>query len=72
IHADCSAGMLQIAVRDNGRGFQGELGSGVGLLNVQERLLALFGGQAELRLTPMETGGVSAELALPARTQEQT
>ncbi|MCH8619648.1 histidine kinase [Undibacterium sp. TS12] len=72
IHARCEGGTLHVAVRDNGRGFQNELGSGVGLLNVQERLLALFGEQAELRLSPRQTGGVDAELILPARTRAQT
>ncbi|WP_162060785.1 sensor histidine kinase [Undibacterium sp. KW1] len=72
IHARCEGGTLHVAVRDNGRGFQNELGSGVGLLNVQERLLALFGEKAELRLSPLQTGGVNAELILPATTRGQT
>ena len=59
---------LQVEVKDNGRGFHGELGSGVGLLNVQERLLALFGEQAELRLQAQEEGGVNAMLILPAKS----
>ncbi|MFZ6718555.1 sensor histidine kinase [Undibacterium sp. Ji49W] len=66
ISASSDAGQLQITVRDNGRGFQDELGSGVGLLNVQERLLALFGEQAELQLQPQESGGVRATICLPA------
>ncbi|PXX35323.1 sensor histidine kinase [Undibacterium pigrum] len=70
ITASNKAGQLQITVSDNGRGFQGELGSGVGLLNVQERLLALFGEQAELQLQPRDSGGVSASIILPARTGE--
>ena len=71
ILAYCEADILHIEVRDNGRGFQGEFGSGVGLLNVQERLLALFGESAELRLLSQEAGGVKAELVLPAQTQGQ-
>ncbi|MES2039566.1 MAG: histidine kinase [Pseudomonadota bacterium] len=70
IAASCEAGQLQIKVSDNGRGFQHELGSGVGLLNVQERLLALFGEQAELQLQPGDAGGVCATIYLPARTSE--
>lgn len=72
IHARCEGCTLHVAVRDNGRGFQNELGSGVGLLNVQERLLALFGEKSELRLSPLQTGGVNAELILPATTRAQT
>ncbi|MFZ6780822.1 sensor histidine kinase [Undibacterium sp. Ji83W] len=70
ITASSAAGQLQIKVSDNGRGFQDELGSGVGLLNVQERLLALFGDQAELQLQPRDIGGVCASISLPARTGE--
>ena len=70
ISASSEAGQLQIKVSDNGRGFQDELGSGVGLLNVQERLLALFGDQAELQLQPRDIGGVCASISLPARTGE--
>lgn len=70
IRASSEAGKLLITVSDNGRGFQDELGSGVGLLNVQERLLALFGEQAELQLQPGEKGGVCASISLPARTSE--
>ncbi|WP_423020478.1 sensor histidine kinase [Undibacterium sp. Di27W] len=71
IIAHNEAGQLQVEVRDNGRGFHGELGSGVGLLNVQERLLALFGEQAELRLQAQDDGGVNAMLILPARFDNQ-
>ncbi|MFZ6655281.1 sensor histidine kinase [Undibacterium sp. TJN19] len=72
IIAHCEAGQLQITVKDNGRGFHGELGSGVGLLNVQERLLALFGEQAELSLQPQEEGGVSAMLILPVKIDNES
>ncbi|MFZ6731552.1 sensor histidine kinase [Undibacterium sp. Ji42W] len=68
ISASSEAGQLLVTVSDNGRGFQDELGSGVGLLNVQERLSALFGEQAELQLQPGDKGGVCATLSLPART----
>ncbi|MFZ6708683.1 sensor histidine kinase [Undibacterium sp. TC9W] len=68
ISASNAAGQLLVTVSDNGRGFQDELGSGVGLLNVQERLLALFGEQAELQLQPGEKNGVCATISLPART----
>ncbi|MBI3731489.1 MAG: histidine kinase [Burkholderiales bacterium] len=72
IRTHIKTGQLQIKVSDNGRGFQDELGSGIGLLNVQERLLALFGEQAELQLQPRDTGGVCASISLPARTGELT
>ena len=69
ISAIKDAGQLHIVVSDNGLGFQNELGSGVGLLNVQERLSALFGEQAQLHLQPGAEGGVCASLMLPARTE---
>lgn len=70
IGARSEAGQLLVTVSDNGRGFKDELGGGVGLLNVQERLSALFGEQAELQLQPGDKGGVRATISLPVRTGE--
>lgn len=68
ISATGADGQLLVTVSDNGRGFQNELGSGIGLLNVQERLSALFGDKAELQLQAKESGGVCASISLPATT----
>ncbi|CAM3798129.1 Sensor histidine kinase YpdA [Vibrio aerogenes CECT 7868] len=62
---------LLIRVKDNGRGLdpQAESGmiqaSGIGLENIRQRLQALYDGQARLTVRENETGGVSAEIALP-------
>lgn len=59
-------GRVQVEVRDNGAGVGGAvLGSGVGLRNVRQRLDALYGGGASLRLSMGEDGWTAAELSLP-------
>ena len=45
--------------------FQAELGDGVGLVNLQERLAAMYDDAAELRLEPGADGGVCATIELP-------
>ncbi|MDN3578606.1 histidine kinase [Chitinimonas viridis] len=58
---------LQLSVADNGLGFH-ETGSrhgGVGLRNLRQRLLALYGAQGELVLEARPEGGVLATLCLP-------
>ena len=42
-------------------------GSGTGLANLRERLQLAFGGDARLRLLPLEPHGVIAEVEFPAR-----
>jgi signal transduction histidine kinase len=57
---------VQIAVRDNGAGFgSAVLGSGVGLRNVRQRLEAIYGDKASLRLHIGADGWTVAELTLP-------
>ncbi|MBV7538004.1 histidine kinase [Duganella sp. sic0402] len=59
-------GHVQVAVRDNGAGVgDAVLGSGVGLRNIRQRLHALYGGAASLRLSMGEDGWTHAELILP-------
>jgi hypothetical protein len=65
ITAICRAQRLQVCVEDDGAGFQAELGDGVGLVNLQERLAALYGDAAELRLESGAQGGVRATIELP-------
>jgi len=60
LSADTSRGRLRVTVADTGLGFgaAGTAGGGVGLDNVRERLAALYGGQATLRIegnTPVGT-----------------
>lgn len=68
ITAVCTDQRLHINVDDDGVGFQSELGDGVGLVNLQERLATLFGDAAELRLEPGESGGLRATIDLPMRS----
>lgn len=63
------AGRLHVTVRDEGNGEPAEArlhGSQLGLRLLQERLAALYGGDATLVLRGVE-GGMSADLDLPAR-----
>jgi signal transduction histidine kinase len=60
-------GRLQVDVRDDGRGFVGVGGSGVGLANTRARLAALYGSQASLSLELAEPRGVLARVVLPLR-----
>jgi signal transduction histidine kinase len=71
VRAVCAAQRLQVSVEDDGAGFQAELGGGVGLVNLQERLAVLFGDAAELRLEPGARGGVRATIELPVRSGGQ-
>ena len=60
-------GALQICVEDDGVGMQNATGgAGTGLANVRERLRAVYGEQANLRLIERPEGGVRAELSIPA------
>lgn len=65
---DC--GNLQVEVSDNGAGFQSEGGDGVGLVNLQERLQALYGEKGALTLDAGLQSGVVARISLPASTME--
>jgi len=57
---------VQVAVRDNGAGVgNAVLGSGVGLRNVRQRLQAIYGDKASLRLHIGADGWTVAELTLP-------
>ena len=60
---------LWVDVIDNGRGFESQGGSGVGLANTRARLQALYGERAALNLAagPGQRG-VTASLRLPLQT----
>jgi hypothetical protein len=58
-----------MSVRDSGRGFSDEpiqVGGGVGLANIRERLHALFGARAKLTLEANSPKGVVAYIEVPA------
>jgi signal transduction histidine kinase len=56
---------LRIEVRDTGAGLAGASGSGMGLANVRERLVALFGAGARLVIEPNVPRGVVAAIEIP-------
>jgi sensor histidine kinase YesM len=57
---------LRICVRDDGLGFTGVPGEGIGLANVRARLAAIYGPAARLDLTPGTSGGLTVTMELPA------
>lgn len=59
---------LRISVTDDGVGFQGLAGSGVGLANTRARLAALYGDDGLLTFAVNPTRGVTVAIALPFRT----
>ncbi len=61
-------GRCRAEVLDTGVGLKPGGGSlGTGLSNLRERMAMAFGGDAGLRLSPLEPHGVRAELDFPAR-----
>ena len=67
----CEDDFLHIIVADDGAGFQGELGNGIGLLNIQQRLDTMYGNRAELSLVSGSSGGVIASMRLPRLIDDQ-
>ena len=67
VHVERRGDRCAIRVNDSGAGFsETSRGLGTGLATLRERLQLVFGGDAELRVLARETGGVSAELDVPA------
>lgn len=60
---------LKVWVQDNGVGLGGAptAGTGTGLRNIRQRLQALYGDEAQLRIESVAAGGVRAEIRLPCR-----
>jgi signal transduction histidine kinase len=56
---------VALNVSDSGVGFRATSGRGLGLANLRARILGLYGGEASLRLTGAEEGGVMATMRLP-------
>jgi two-component sensor histidine kinase len=69
IRAEQSAGRLSVSVVDNGSGFRPDAKEGVGLSNIRERLLALYGGRARLLIEDnsddIAPHGVKATIEVP-------
>jgi signal transduction histidine kinase len=67
LSADVSHGRLRVTVADTGLGFgaAGTAGGGVGLDNVRERLAALYGGAATLRIEGNAPAGTIVTIEVP-------
>ena len=61
---------LVVEVRDDGAGFSGSGGTGVGLANTRSRLAAIYGGRAGLELASGTPRGVVARIRLPFELSE--
>jgi signal transduction histidine kinase len=59
--------VLEVEVGDDGIGFRGRFGRGVGLANIRARLETLFGSAGTLALAANPGGGVTATISLPFR-----
>lgn len=63
---DAEGEQLELSVHDDGVGFSGATsGSGIGLANIRERLVQLYGKNARLGLKARPEGGVVASITLP-------
>jgi hypothetical protein len=65
IRAEEKDGALRLIVADTGRGFAEQLGAGVGLENIRERLAGLYGDKAKLTLESNPPQGVVATIEVP-------
>jgi hypothetical protein len=63
---------LEFSVADDGVGFHGRCGYGIGLDNIQARLETLHGDGARLDLVNNADGGVTASVRLPYRLAAET
>lgn len=70
VKAEIVHGRLVVSVADTGLGFgrAATAGTGVGLVNVRERLKLLFGDQAKLLITANEPVGTVATITVPYRS----
>jgi len=66
VSAGLASGKLLLEVRDTGLGLQdGEFNDGYGLTNVRERLFALYGIQAALKINSSLPQGLAVLITLP-------
>jgi LytS/YehU family sensor histidine kinase len=59
--------VLELVVTDDGPGYAGQVARGHGIENTQERLRALYGEGASLKVSRREAGGTVATLRIPYR-----
>ncbi len=65
IAADVVDGVLRVTVADTGLGLASDAGSGVGLSNIRERLLQLYGGRAKFVVVANAPSGTIATIEVP-------
>ncbi len=63
--------VLELSVRDNGRGVTEGTAPGIGLENTRERLITMYGDRGSLELRSHPQGGTVAVIRLPWRTESQ-
>ena len=66
VAAELHDGVLVVSVADTGQGLLEASGIGVGLVNIRERLTALYGKAAKLELEENEPCGVLARISIPS------
>jgi hypothetical protein len=69
VRARADGDRLAIEVVDDGAGFRGAAGHGIGLANVQQRLRHIHGDAQSFRLSGGVGGGVRVEIGLPLRRE---
>ncbi len=65
IEAKQEKGMLTVTVTDTGRGFADQVGQGVGLTNLRDRLKALYGQRSQFTLDAILPHGAKATILIP-------
>jgi len=65
VSARCERDRLALSVADSGRGLEVRLGRGIGLANIRQRLVMMYGEDAMLTLRPAEPRGVIASICVP-------
>ncbi len=71
VAAEIVDGDLEVSVADTGLGFgkAATAGTGLGLTNIRERLLLLYGKHAQLTVTENEGGGTRVTITVPYRSK---
>jgi two-component system LytT family sensor kinase len=65
IEATERAGQLELVVTNDGGAVSAAMGSGIGLLNISERLRLVYGGRAEIVHGPSAEGVYSVQILMP-------
>lgn len=71
IAADVSNGLLRVTVADTGLGVANDAGTGVGLSNIRERLVQLYGSRAQFIVASNSPAGTIATIEVPYSWEAQ-